>query len=43
MRVLVIEDEGRLVQVLRSALERAGFVVDAVGTAADARALIGVK
>jgi DNA-binding response OmpR family regulator len=37
MRVLVIEDEGRLVQVLRSALERAGFVVDAVGTAADAR------
>jgi DNA-binding response OmpR family regulator len=37
MRVLVIEDEARLVQVLRSALARAGFVVDAVETAADAR------
>jgi DNA-binding response OmpR family regulator len=37
MRVLVIEDEARLVQVLRSTLARAGFVVDAVETAADAR------
>jgi len=37
MRLLVIEDEARLVEVLKSALERAGFVVDAVDTAADAR------
>ena len=37
MRLLVIEDEERLVEVLKSALGRAGFVVDAVRTAADAR------
>ncbi len=37
MRLLVIEDEERLVEVLKSALGRAGFVVDAVETAADAR------
>jgi two-component system response regulator QseB len=37
MRLLVIEDEARLVEVLRSALGRAGFVVDAVDSAADAR------
>jgi DNA-binding response OmpR family regulator len=37
MRLLVIEDEPRLVEVLKSALGRAGFVVDAVDTAADAR------
>jgi len=37
MRLLVIEDEARLIEVLKSALEHAGFVVDAVDTAADAR------
>src|SRR4051794_33949171 len=37
MRLLVIEDEARLIEVLKSALGRAGFVVDAVDTAADAR------
>jgi DNA-binding response OmpR family regulator len=37
MRLLVIEDEVRLAEVLKSALARAGFVVDAVDTAADAR------
>jgi DNA-binding response OmpR family regulator len=37
MRLLVIEDEARLAEVLKSALARAGFVVDAVETAADAR------
>lgn len=37
MRVLVIEDEVRLVEVLGSALKRAGFVVDSVGKAVDAR------
>jgi DNA-binding response OmpR family regulator len=37
MRLLVIEDEARLVEVLKSALGRAGYVVDAVDSAADAR------
>jgi DNA-binding response OmpR family regulator len=44
MRLLVIEDEERLIEVLKSALGRAGFVVDVVDTAADARealALVG--
>ncbi len=35
MRLLVIEDETRIVELLRSAFERAGFVVDAVGTVAE--------
>ncbi len=38
MRLLVVEDETRIVEVLRVALGRAGFVVDAVATVADARA-----
>ena len=42
MRVVVIEDEARLAELLRSALERAGFVADAVGTAADARDALAV-
>jgi DNA-binding response OmpR family regulator len=33
MRVLLIEDEKRIVELLQIAFERAGFVVDAVGTA----------
>lgn len=37
MRLLVIEDEIRIVELLQAALGRAGFVVDAVGTAVDAR------
>jgi DNA-binding response OmpR family regulator len=37
MRLLIVEDEPRLVEVLRSGLGKAGFVVDAVGTAHDAR------
>jgi DNA-binding response OmpR family regulator len=37
MRLLVVEDEERLAEVLKSALGRAGFVVDAVQTVADAR------
>lgn len=37
MRLLVIEDEARIAELLQSALGRAGFVVDAVGTAMDAR------
>jgi DNA-binding response OmpR family regulator len=35
MRLLVIEDEERIVELLRSAFERAGFVVDAVRTTAE--------
>src|ERR1700680_2716444 len=34
MRLLVVEDETRIVELLQSAFQRAGFVVDAVGTAA---------
>src|SRR3954467_3781401 len=37
MRLLVIEDETRIAELLVAALARAGFTVDAVGTAADAR------
>ena len=40
MRLLVVEDETRIVEVLRAALGRAGFVVDAVATVADARAAV---
>jgi len=37
MRLLVIEDEARIVEVLQAALGRAGFTVDAVATAGDGR------
>jgi DNA-binding response OmpR family regulator len=36
MRLLVIEDEERIVELLRSAFQRAGFVVDSVGTTVEA-------
>lgn len=39
MRLLVVEDEARIAEVLRAALSRAGFTVDAVNTVADARAV----
>lgn len=42
MRLLVVEDEARIVELLRAGLSRAGFVVDAVATVADARAVIPV-
>jgi DNA-binding response OmpR family regulator len=35
MRLLVVEDETRIVELLRQAFERAGFVVDAVGTTTE--------
>ncbi len=38
MRLLVVEDEARITEVLRIALGRAGFAIDAVTTVADARA-----
>jgi DNA-binding response OmpR family regulator len=40
MRLLVVEDEPRIAEVLQAALSRAGFAVDAVDTMADARAVI---
>jgi len=43
MRLLIIEDEARIVEILRSALSRSGFAVDAVGRCADARAALEVN
>jgi len=37
MRLLVVEDEARIAEIVKRALERAGFVVDAVSLTADAR------
>jgi DNA-binding response OmpR family regulator len=37
MRLLIVEDEVRLVEILTSAFAKAQFAVDAVSTAADAR------
>jgi len=37
MRLLIVEDEQRIVDVLKDGLESAGFIVDAVNTAAAAR------
>jgi DNA-binding response OmpR family regulator len=35
MRLLVIEDESRIVELLKGAFQRAGFFVDSVGTARE--------
>jgi DNA-binding response OmpR family regulator len=43
MRLLIIEDEARIVEILRSALSRSGFAVDAVGLCGDARAALEVN
>ena len=40
MRLLIVEDEARLAEILRAALAGAGFTVDAVGLSADARAAL---
>ena len=37
MRLLVVEDEARIAEIVRHALQREGFVVDAVSLCADAR------
>jgi DNA-binding response OmpR family regulator len=42
VRLLVVEDEARIAEILRLALERAGFVVDAVSLCADAREALSV-
>lgn len=36
MRLLIVEDENRMVEILTGALRKAGFTTDAVTTAADA-------
>lgn len=42
MRLLIVEDEVRIAELVRSGLGRAGFTVDAAGTAADAIAALEV-
>jgi len=42
MRLLVVEDEARISEIVRQALQRAGFVVDAVACCADARAALSL-
>ena len=37
MRLLIIEDEARIAELIRTALVRVGFTVDVVATAADGR------
>jgi DNA-binding response OmpR family regulator len=40
VRLLVIEDESRIAEILRKSLARAGFVVDVVASCADAQAAL---
>ena len=42
MRLLVVEDEPRIAEILKSGLQRAGFVVDVVRLCADARAALAL-
>jgi DNA-binding response OmpR family regulator len=42
VRLLIVEDEARIRDILRAALGRAGFVVDAVALCADAREALSV-
>jgi DNA-binding response OmpR family regulator len=37
MRLLVVEDEARIAEIVRAALQRDGFAVDVIGRCADAR------
>ena len=43
MRLLIIEDEARIAEILNSALARAGFAVDAVGSYGDGKAALAVN
>jgi DNA-binding response OmpR family regulator len=43
VRLLVVEDEPRIAELLRTALARAGFVADMVATCADARATLALN
>jgi len=42
MRLLIVEDEMRIAELIQGALARVGFTVDAVGLCADARAALPV-
>jgi DNA-binding response OmpR family regulator len=42
MRLLIVEDEARIAELVQGALARAGFAVDAVALCADARAALTV-
>jgi two-component system, OmpR family, response regulator QseB len=42
MRLLVIEDETRIAELVKTGLGRAGFTVDVVGLCGDARAALAV-
>jgi DNA-binding response OmpR family regulator len=42
VRLLIVEDEARIRDILRTALSRAGFVVDTVALCADARESLSV-
>jgi DNA-binding response OmpR family regulator len=42
VRLLVIEDESRIAEILKSGLQRAGFAVDVVQRCADAREALAV-
>ncbi|MBV8185908.1 MAG: response regulator [Alphaproteobacteria bacterium] len=43
MRLLIIEDEARIAEILQSALSRAGFTVDAVDLCDDGRAALAAN
>jgi DNA-binding response OmpR family regulator len=43
MRVLVVEDEERIAEILRAALAQAGFAIDAVACCGDAREALAVN
>src|SRR5215831_3077804 len=40
MRLLIVEDESRLQEIIKRSLESAGFVTDVVGRCSDARTLL---
>src|SRR6516165_5610937 len=42
MRLLVIEDEARIAELVKAGLARAGFTVDVVTRCGDARAVLAV-
>ncbi len=42
MRLLVVEDETRIAELVKAGLARAGFAVDVVGLCGDARAALAV-
>jgi DNA-binding response OmpR family regulator len=42
MRLLIVEDEGRIAELVRNGLSRAGFAVDCAATASDAAAALEI-